>query len=198
MDAKDSGGQDAPVYNKDIMNAVKWLYCNEKIEKDKDIVDKTGYVKSTVSSYIKGKIKASPEFRTKFEEVFDLRLSEFVNGWKIESQNLSAMDTKSIEDKYLNLLEKTLSEKEDDLKSYRSAIDKITSVNQDMNSVKSTVDALQGKWKDYEPMILGLREFVTGEIATLRKKSHEEVAAALNIKVEEQKNKVEQSYIQKG
>lgn len=103
-----------------------------------------------------------------------------------------------VELKYVALLEKTVEEKESDLKILRSALQKISSVDEKVNVLKVTVDAHEGKWRDYEPTILGLREFVTGELAKLKKQSHESVAAALNIKVEEQRKKVEQSYIQKG
>lgn len=108
-------------------------------------------------------------------------------------------------DRYIALLEKVelknekiIETQEEDLKALRSAVNKITNTDQRVGRLETTVGALQHKWQEYEPTILGLREFVTGEIANLKKKSHEEVAAALNIKVEEQQKKVEQSYIQKG
>jgi transcriptional regulator with XRE-family HTH domain len=106
--------------------------------------------------------------------------------------------------KYISLLEKSdlrseriIEQQEEDLKALRSAVNKITSVDHKLGKMEVTVDALQGKWKEYEPTILGLREFVIDEIVSLKKQSREQVGAALNIKVEEQRKAVEQSYTQK-
>jgi hypothetical protein len=66
------------LHNHDLVRAVRYLYRTERITKDKDIVDAMPpYKKNTVSGYINGKIPASPEFRTKFEEAFDIELSKF-------------------------------------------------------------------------------------------------------------------------
>lgn len=65
------------LFNEDIKNAVRWLKGRGIIDKDKDIVEKTGYGKSTVSGYISGKIDASADFRTKFENAFELSLADF-------------------------------------------------------------------------------------------------------------------------
>lgn len=65
------------LYNEDIKMAVRWLKGRGIVNKDKDIADKTGYKKSTVSGYISGKIDASSDFRKKFEEVFELSLVDF-------------------------------------------------------------------------------------------------------------------------
>ena len=73
MDANAKEG----LYNEDIKRAVRWLKGRGIINKDKDIVDKTGYRKSTVSGYISGKIDASSDFRTKFENAFKLSLADF-------------------------------------------------------------------------------------------------------------------------
>lgn len=113
----------------------------------------------------------------------------------IDTPNMTT--EKNINSKYIALLEKSLDEKEQDLKTYRSTLQKITSVEKELNTLTITVDAHEGKWRDYEPIILGLREFVTAELSTLKKKSREEVAASLSIKVEEQRKVVQQSYIQK-
>lgn len=100
-------------------------------------------------------------------------------------------------EKYYALLEKENLSKDRTIEKLSLAVDNINVIDVKVEELRFTVGELQGKWKGYEPTILGLREFVTGEIAALRKKSHEEVAAALNIKVEEYKKKGEQSYIQK-
>lgn len=86
--------------------------------------------------------------------------------------------------KYIALLEKTLEEKESDLKVLRAAVSKITDTDKRVYKLEITVDALQDKWKEYEPMILGLREFVTDEIASLKKISREAATASLSTKVE--------------
>lgn len=63
-----------------IANAVQYLYGKGIIKKDKDIADKTGYNKSTVSSFITGHTKASLPFIQKFEKAFRLSLKDFVKG----------------------------------------------------------------------------------------------------------------------
>lgn len=74
MDAKNK----EILYNHDLVRAVRYLYRTERITKDKDIVDAMApYKKNTVSGYIKGKILASLDFRTKFEKAFNLELSNF-------------------------------------------------------------------------------------------------------------------------
>jgi hypothetical protein len=66
------------LYNKDLVRAVRYLYRTEKIMLDKDIVTAMAtYKKNTVSGYISGRVKASQEFRTKFEQVFNLKLADF-------------------------------------------------------------------------------------------------------------------------
>jgi len=99
--------------------------------------------------------------------------------------------------KYIALLEKTLAEKEADLKVLRSTVTKITSIDERVDKLETTVGAHEGKWSEYEPMLLGLREFVTEELAGLKSLSREKVAVALGKKVAEQKKKAEQSHIQK-
>lgn len=67
-------------HNPALMAAVQDLYDKEVIKKDKDIVDKLGYSKGTVSGYINGTAKASEDFLNKFEEAFNIRLSDYSNG----------------------------------------------------------------------------------------------------------------------
>ena len=68
-----------------LQKAVQHLYGKGIIDKDKDIADRTGYNKSTVSSYIKGNITPSPGFIESFEKVFRMKLSDFDrNGQKEE------------------------------------------------------------------------------------------------------------------
>lgn len=100
------------------------------------------------------------------------------------------------DDKYLALLEKNetkneiiIERQEADLKALRAAVNKITDTDQRVDKLKITVDDLKGKFSNYEPMILGLREFVTEEIAGLKKISRESATAALGNKEEAHRKK---------
>lgn len=65
---------------KAIASAVQYLYGKGIITKDKDIADKTGYNKATVSSYISGRTIPSADFIAAFEKTFKLKLSDFEKG----------------------------------------------------------------------------------------------------------------------
>ena len=67
-----------------IGNAVQFLYGKGMIKKDKDIADKTGYNKATVSSYISGRTKASEDFIATFEKAFKVSLKDFAKGGELE------------------------------------------------------------------------------------------------------------------
>jgi transcriptional regulator with XRE-family HTH domain len=67
-----------------LASAVQYLYGKGIIKKDKDISDKTGYNKATVSSYINGKINPSEEFTKTFERVFKVQLKDFEKGGQHE------------------------------------------------------------------------------------------------------------------
>jgi hypothetical protein len=186
MDANQLEGYKEGPYNQDLKNAIRWLKGQGIIDKDKDIVEKTGYGKSTVSGYAKGRIEASPDFRTKFEEVFKLQLKSFQNFHIIDSnmvqEPIVEYKTKSVQDKYVELLEKTLNEKEADLKTFRSAIEKITQVDSSVTELKSTVNGLSKKVEDLNTIVPALREFVFDELSKLTKKSPEYLGAALGRK----------------
>jgi transcriptional regulator with XRE-family HTH domain len=172
----------------------------------------SGIERKTFNTYVNG--TREPDFETLIKiastlkvekEICSLIMEQFVPPDKIENMGTNINGSaEGLESKYMALLEKTISdkdknieEKEADLKALRAAISKITDTDKRVTNLEITVGVLEDKWKGYEPIILGLREFVTGEIASLKRKSHEEVAAALNIKVAEQKKKVEHSRIQK-
>lgn len=74
-----------------LQHAVQHLYGKGLIAKDKDISDKTGYNKSTVSSYIGGKAEPSDEFITKFEKAFHLKISDFTHAETVEVRNLDQL-----------------------------------------------------------------------------------------------------------
>lgn len=67
-------------HNPSLDLAVQYLYGQGVVKRDKDIADKTGYNKSTVSSYISGRTKMSADFQTQFERVFKLKLDDFKAG----------------------------------------------------------------------------------------------------------------------
>lgn len=166
-----------------------------------------GIERKTFNTYVNG--TREPDFETLMKIISILKVETEICSLFMEqnvpTEKKADMESQnSNENKYLALLEKTvqdkdknIEEKEADLKALRAAVSKITATDERVGRLETTVDALQGKWIDYEPIILGLREFVTAELSSLKKKSHEELAAALNIKVEEQRKKVRQSYIQK-
>lgn len=100
------------------------------------------------------------------------------------------------DNRYLALLEKNeirnekiIESQEADLKALRSAVAKITFTDKRVDKLEVTVNVLQDKFSNYEPMILGLREFVTEEIAGLKKISREAATAALGKKEEAHRKK---------
>lgn len=66
--------------NTTLKNAIRHLYGKGVITTDKDISQKTGYNKSTVSSYISGNSKPSANFLEAFEKAFNLKLKNFETG----------------------------------------------------------------------------------------------------------------------
>jgi len=168
----------------------------------------SGIERKTFNTYVNG--TREPDFETLIKitstlkvenEICSLIMEQFVPPEKTE--NMGA-NTDGLESKYMALLEKTIldkdkniEEKEADLKALRAAVSKIAATDQRVSKLETTVDVHSDKWKGYEPTILGLREFVTDEIAALKKQSREAVAAALSIKVEAHRKKVEKPYTQK-
>jgi transcriptional regulator with XRE-family HTH domain len=66
--------------NQPLRRAVQYLYGKGLIRRDKDIADKTGYNKTSVSSYINGNVKASDRFLQAFQRTFKIELSKFEEG----------------------------------------------------------------------------------------------------------------------
>jgi hypothetical protein len=132
-----------------------------------------------------------------FKEYFGIKGDHSPEYSLHEKPSPEAIHSIDYKEKYYALLEKENAVKDKTIEKLSLAVDNIQVIDSKVEELKTTVYDLKDKWKDYEPTILGLREFVTGEFAALKKLSHEEVAAALSIKVEEQRKKVEQSYIQK-
>lgn len=86
-----------PLFNRDIINAVRFLYGTGRIKKDKDIVDAMESKKNTVSTILSGKANAGPDFRTKFEEVFKLQLSDFNTPFVFDKEEDSIVNEHSPE-----------------------------------------------------------------------------------------------------
>ncbi len=87
-------------HNAALIAAVQHLYGKGIVKKDKDIADKTGYNKASVSSYLSGNVKASENFVKKFQQVYGLSLSDFRAG--------GAQETIKVEDPLRSLTEKML------------------------------------------------------------------------------------------
>lgn len=68
--------QHSSVHNQELINAVERLKRARVVKRDKDIVEKTGYSKGLVSKYLSGKGLASKSFLQKFQEVYNISLSE--------------------------------------------------------------------------------------------------------------------------
>ncbi len=100
------------MHMKELENAVQYLYGKGVIKKDKDIADKTGYNKATISSYITGRTKPSDYFLRIFEKSYSLKLSNFKGNINQsiddDDDHQSLIKDGSIEDKinYLNAMTK--------------------------------------------------------------------------------------------
>ncbi len=70
-----------------LVRAVQYLYGQGLISKDREIADATGYNKSTVSSYVGGKVEPSDEFIAKFQKAYNLKISDFQEGENVEVAN---------------------------------------------------------------------------------------------------------------
>lgn len=104
----------------------------------------------------------------------------------------SPIDSKSLDfkEKYYALLEKENAVKDKAIDKLSLAVDNIEVIDKKVERLDFTVNELKDKFEAYEPTLLGLQEFVIGEIADLTKKSYAEVHASLRIKVGEQKKEV--------
>lgn len=102
----------------------------------------------------------------------------------------NSQDRESLSKKIEQKNEKIIEMQEADLKALRLAVNKITATDRRVDKLAITVDAHEGKWKEYEPTILGLREFVIDNIVDLKKQSRQQVGASLDIKVEAHRKKV--------
>lgn len=64
-------------YNIDLQRAVKHLKATGVIKHDKDIAEKLSQTPGNISSYLNGRAKMPPSFKSSFEKVFALDLADF-------------------------------------------------------------------------------------------------------------------------
>jgi transcriptional regulator with XRE-family HTH domain len=96
------GPKEGP-HNQSLKNAIKHLRTIERITQYKDIVEATGYDKSTVSEYARGIVKASAEFETEFEKGFGINLKDYQTP-KEGNYNLSTVGVNVTLQDYIDLL----------------------------------------------------------------------------------------------
>lgn len=133
-----------------------------------------------------------------FKSHFDIKDEPNSTDISVPHGTIAGSNESIFKDKYLALLEKDNNDKDKMIDKLLVAVDKIKVVDDKVEQVKSTVYDLKYTFEEYLPIVLGLREFVTDEIAALKKKSPESVAAALGIKVAEQKKKAAQPGTHQG
>lgn len=148
--------------------------------------------KQNITEIIKKRQNIQPRQWKAFKDYF--KIKEVQNGTEASHQDPDLKEGKEPDYKheYLSLLKKNNGEKDKTINKLLTAVEKIVVVDQKLDIMQSTVHDLRGKFEEYMPIVLGLREFVTDEIAALTRKSPELVSAALGIKVAEQKKKAVQ------
>lgn len=78
--------------NNELIHAIQYLRGKGIVNRDKDIAEKTGYNKTTVSSYINGTYTPSRTFIEAFENAFSIKLADFKSkGEKEQIQHPDAM-----------------------------------------------------------------------------------------------------------
>lgn len=76
-----------------LQNAVAYLKGQQKIKKDNEISSLTGFTRSAVSSYLSGAAMPSKNFLAKFEQVFGLRLTDFVGAVEVKNPAGAGMES---------------------------------------------------------------------------------------------------------
>lgn len=94
------------IHNESLKRAVAHLKHIRKIKYDKDIVERTGYAKGTVSEYIRGIEPVSEDFVDAFERKFNIKLKDFEND-DLHEKPLSAQGLKITVQDYIDLLQRT-------------------------------------------------------------------------------------------
>lgn len=102
---KSKDGPKTGPHNQPLKNAIKHLKSEGLIRfENKDVAERTGYDKSTVSEYIRGIEPASPTFQKEFEEKFGICLEDFIEEDNSSNQRLSAKGVNITLQDYINLL----------------------------------------------------------------------------------------------
>jgi hypothetical protein len=105
--------------------AIAHLIAQGKIKSSADVArDMKLKSRGTVSSYVTGSAKISPNFQTLFESTYNIRLQDFegkVNG-VIKNPDLNSQDLK---DKYITLLESSLMENKQMLEEVKASLRKM-------------------------------------------------------------------------
>lgn len=76
----------ADIRTKQLQNAVEYLKGMRVIVKDVDIAEKTGYLRSQISNYLRGTVPPSRPFQAKFEEVYGISFEDFNEPRKHKSE----------------------------------------------------------------------------------------------------------------
>jgi transcriptional regulator with XRE-family HTH domain len=108
-------------FNQSLKNAIKHLKSIGLITQYKDIVTKTGYDKSTVSEYVRGLVKVSPEFEGEFEKKFGVSLKDY-NSPKEGNYTLNPTGVNVTLQDYINIQELRIKELSQDKEWFKSII----------------------------------------------------------------------------
>lgn len=121
-----------------LRRAVDYLINEGVIKSGKQITDDTGYGKSTVSLYINGDAKVSEAFIKKFEEVYKLRLVDFIrHETDVPGDTKEQINPPNM----LHLTERLLKSYEDRIIDLKKNIDLIQSQNDQLrDSVKPSLE----------------------------------------------------------
>lgn len=147
--------------------------------------------KRSITEILKRRQNIDQDQWERFKIRFDIKEQDPGPENEVQKNPISPENKKSIDykEKYFKQLEKENKIKDRTIEKLSLAVDNIKVVDDKIERIKSTVYDLQGKFSNYEPMILGLREFVTEEIAGLKKISRESATAALGNKEEAHRKK---------
>jgi len=163
-----------------------------------DIAKITGIPADRLYKWEKGSKPSDAEDLLKMKDLFSGKLENI----PIALGNMESGKMKeggNVHEKYLALLEDSLKQREADLASLRSAVEKMTridKVEQDLEALKSTVYGWREKAAYAEANLLGLQEWLIDEFSKLKKTSIQEIAASMGIRQVPHLKKAKQRGIQ--
>lgn len=163
------------------------------------IAEKTGVSKGNVSSYLNRRLSPSENFLNKFYESFKIEP-------KADASAAEKNVSPAVNDDYLALvklmvadLRKLNKQKEADLKTYRSAIEKITLIDNDVSGLKATAHDLSKRVAALETNDRAIREFVAETFEkVLKEESKQSLLARMGNKMVEQMKKDQKKDTQPG